>query len=272
MTIAFLIISLIVALICVFFTAMPLWLAVLMLPLCFIVLLLPLVVMIIIAAAQTDISKPIEKRSRLSCLCCAAIADLLCTLGLMKISVTGREKLPEDGQFLIVSNHRSAADPMALYKALGEYPIGFISKPSNMALPFLGKMAYGAGFLAIDRENDRNALKTILTAANYLKKDICSIGIYPEGTRSRNAQLLPFHAGSFKIAQKANAPVAVISTYGTEKVFSNLKRLRRSRLRLDVLEVIDRERVQSMSSGELAEYSRNLIAQHLEILDKEAKA
>ena len=39
-----------------------------------------------------------------------------------------------------------------------------------------------------------------------------------------------------------------------------------------VLEGIDRERVQSMSSGELAEYSRNLIAQHLDMLDKEAKA
>ena len=272
MTKAFLIISLTVALICALFTAMPLWLAVFMLPLCFIALLLPLVVMIIISAAQADTSKPIEKLSPLSRLSCIAIADLLCTLGMLKTELSGFEKLPEGERMLFISNHRSAADPMILYHYLKNHELGFISKPSNMALPFLGKMAYGAGFLAIDRENDRNALKTILTAANYLKKDVCSIGIYPEGTRSRDGKLLPFHAGSFKIAQKGSAPVAVISTYGTEKVFSNLKRLRCSKLRLDVLEVIDRERVQSMSSGELAEYSRNLIAQHLDMLDKEAKA
>lgn len=268
MTVAFLIISLLVSLICIFFTAMPLWLGILMLPLCFIVLLLPLVVIIIVAAAQTDISKPLEKRSRLSCLCCAAIADLLCTLGLMKISVTGREKLPESRHFLIVSNHRSAADPMALYKALGEYAIGFISKPSNMALPVLGKMAYGAGFLAIDRENDRKALKTILTAAGYIKKGLCSVCIYPEGTRSRNAELLPFHAGSFKIAQKANnAPVVVVCTSGTEKQGKNLKKLRPTHIRLDILEVISPSRVESMSSVELADYSRDLIARHLETIE-----
>ena len=94
MTKAFLIISLIVALICAFFTAMPLWLAVLMLPLCFIALLLPLVVMIIISAAQADTSKPIEKRSPLSRLSCIAIADLLCTLGMLKTELSGFEKLP----------------------------------------------------------------------------------------------------------------------------------------------------------------------------------
>lgn len=267
MTTAFLIISLLVSLICIFFTAMPLWLGLLMLPLCFIVLLLPLIAMIIVAAVSTDNTKPLEKLSPLSLCCCAGIVDLLCTLGLMKISVTGKEKLPEVSHFLIVSNHRSAADPMALYKGLREYAIGFISKPSNMALPLLGKMAYGAGFLAIDRENDRKALKTILTAAGYIKKDICSMVIYPEGTRSRNGELLPFHAGSFKIAQKADAPVVVVCISGTEKQGKNLKKLKMTRIRLDILELIDRERVQSMSSAELADYSRSLIARHLETIE-----
>lgn len=267
MTKAFLIISLLLSLICIFFTAMPLWLGILMLPLCFIVLLLPLVVMLLISSASADCTKPLESVSPLSRRCCNAIADLLCTLGLMQVSVTGREKLPDSGHFLVVSNHRSAADPMVLYRELREYKLGFISKPSNMALPVLGRMAYGAGFLAIDRENDRNALKTILTAAAYLKKGICSVGIYPEGTRSRDGKLLPFHAGSFKIAQKGNAPVVVVCTSGTEKHGRNLKRLKRTPIRLDILEVIDRERVQNMSSVELAEYSRTLIGRHLETLE-----
>ena len=269
MTKLFLIISLLVSLLCIAFTAMPLWLGLLMLPLCFVALLLPMVAMIVIAAARADTLKPIEKVSSLSRLCCAAIADLLCTLGMLDTGLSGFDKLPEDGPVLFVSNHRSAADPMILYHYLRKRHLAFISKPSNMALPFLGKMAYGAGFLAIDRENDRKALKTILTAAGYLKNNICSVGIYPEGTRSRDGELLPFHAGSFKIAQKGNAPVAVICTYGTEKVFSNLKRLRRSKLQLDMLELIDSSRVQSMSSSELADYSRELIRERIEMLDRQ---
>lgn len=267
MTKAFLIISSLAALVCIFFTEMPLWLGILMLPLCFIALLMPLVALIVIASIQSDMSKPIEKISRLSELSCTGIADLLCTLGLMKVRVTGREKLPESGRFLFVSNHCSAADPMVLFNELRGIGLSFISKPSNMALPVLGKMAYGAGFLAIDRENDRNALKTIITAANYLKNDICSICIYPEGTRSRDGKLLPFHAGSFKIAHKAKAPIVVVCTHGTDKQGENLRKLKTTHIHLDILEFIDVQRVESMSSTELAEYSHDLIAQHLDTLD-----
>lgn len=267
MTVALLIIALAVALVCIFFTSMPLWLGILMFPLSFVALLLPLVALIIISASMADTSKPIEKSSALSRLSCIGIVDLLCTLGRFKTTVTGLEKLPDKERFLLVSNHRSAVDPMISYHYLRSYELGFISKPSNMALPFLGKMAYGAGFLAIDREDDRKALKSILTAANYIKSGICSICIYPEGTRSRDGKLLPFHAGSFKIAQRAKSPLVIACSYGTEKVGQNLKRLRPSKLRLDILEVLDAERVQQMSSGELADYARKLIGEHIERLD-----
>ena len=59
----------------------------------------------------------------------------------------------------------------------------------------------------IARENPRNALLTIEKAAKLIESDEVSIGIYPEGTRSKECVLLPFHNGVFKIAQKASVAV-----------------------------------------------------------------
>ena len=61
--------------------------------------------------------------------------------------------------------------------------------------------------------------------------------------------------------------MVVVCTSGTEKQGENLKKLRKTHIRLDILELIDPERVQSMSSVELADYSRDLIAQHLETIE-----
>ena len=125
-----------------------------------------------------------------------------------------------------------------------------------------GKLAYGSGFLPIDRENDRNALKSINTAANYLKQNICSIGIYPEGTRSKTGEVLPFHAGSFKIAKKAKVPLVIASTHGTEKATKNIFR-RCTDVYLDILDVVDTDTVVSMKTKDLSDYARNLIIESL---------
>lgn len=231
---------------------------------CFALLLLLFILYIVIASISVDNKKPLKKISPICRSCCDGIATFLNDFGLLKATLKGAELLPKDKHFLMVCNHRSAADPMVAAHLLKKFRLGFVSKPSNMALPVLGRMAYGAGFLAIDRENDRSALKTILTAAGYVKNGVCSMCIYPEGTRSRNGELLPFHAGSFKIAQKAAAPLVIACSTGTEKVAGNLKRLRASTVGLEILEVMDSERVCAMSTAELAQYSRELIAAHLE--------
>ena len=147
---------------------------------------------------------------------------------------------------------------MVAMDKLRDSNISFISKPENMAIPVVGKVLYGAGFLAIDRENDRNALKTILTAADYLKRDLCSIGIYPEGTRSKTGELLPFHAGSFKIAQRAKVPVVVACVRGSEKS-QVVNPFRPNKVRLEILDVIPAETVSASRTDALAEQARELI-------------
>ena len=134
----------------------------------------------------------------------------------------------------------------------------FKEKPSNLQIPMVGDIAYTAGYLAINRENDREALKTILQAADYLKRGVCSIGIFPEGTRTRTGKLQDFHAGSFKIAQRANVPLVIACVRDTEKVSHRLF-LRPTKVYLDILEVLPAQQVKAMSTRDLAEYSRNKI-------------
>lgn len=209
-----------------------------------------------------DDSKPITRQSGICRRGCVGVSVMATRYCWVRTHVTGVEKLPEESRFLLVLNHRSMFDPLVLADKLRAYNISFISKISNMHLPVVGKMSYGAGFLPIDRENDRKALKTILTAADYLKKDLCSMAVFPEGTRSKTGQMQPFHAGSFKIAQKAGVPLAIASLDGTEKIARNVLR-RATDVYINVIEVIPAEEVKSKSTTELAEYSFRLIEDDL---------
>lgn len=223
-----------------------------------------LYLMVFYAASLTvDMSKPLPKQNKLCRMGVANIIGMMCAYAGVRPHFSGLELLPTDRRFVLVCNHRSMFDPLIIMDKLRKYNISFVSKPSNLKIPFAGRIAYGAGFLSIDRENDRRALTTILTAADYIKRDICSMGVYPEGSRSNTDEMLPFHAGSFKIAQRANAPLAITVIRGTENIKKNLLR-RRTEVYLDILEVLPSEKVKAMSTAELSEYSRALIQARLD--------
>lgn len=259
---AFLAAAIIVAVIYVKAAGAVMWKGVLMFAAIFVALNLVYILFVAIMSLFVSNTKPIVKQNPLCRSACVGVTGLLLGYCWVRTHITGLDKLPDAGRFVFISNHRSGFDPLIVLNRLKKYDIAFISKPSNMVLPFIGRIAHGAGCLPIDRENDRNALVSILQAADYIKRDVCSIGIYPEGTRSRDGALLPFHAGSFKIAQKANVPLAVACIRGSESITKNALR-RVTDVYLDILELIPAERVKEMTTHELADYSRGLIERHL---------
>lgn len=225
-------------------------------------LLLTLVVVRLLTR-KTDLSKPDAVQNPIARRGCAITGEILCRLGGVRADLRGLEKLPKEGRFLFVCNHRSLFDPLMVMGYLADWNIAFISKPSNMRIPLAGPSAATAGFLAIDRENDRAALRSILTAADYLKRGLCSIGVYPEGTRSHTREMLPFHKGSFKIAQRGNVPLVVAGISGSEK----LKRgycLHPHRVTLEILDVIPAAEVKAASTSELSARSRASIQAFLD--------
>lgn len=221
-----------------------------------------------LVAATVDDTKPIEKQKPIYRVGCASCARWILAWFGIRPHLSGEELLPKEGRFLLVCNHRSGFDPIVTYPTLVKYNVSFISKPSNLKLPFIGPLAYGAGFLPINRENDREALKTILLAADYMKKDICSMCVYPEGTRSKTEALLPFHAGSFKIAQRANVPLVIAAIRGSERVNGHFLR-RPKHVYLDILECIPAEEVKAAGTRALAVHSRERIAEALGLSTEE---
>lgn len=173
--------------------------------------------------------------------------------------LTGTEKLPIDRPFLLVCNHRSNIDPLVTLAALNKWKLAFVSKPENFRIPVVGPFMHSASFLAIDRDNPRNAVKTIHQAADFIRERQLCIGIYPEGTRNRESEgLLPFHNGSFKIAKMAGCPVAVMTLrYEKRRWFFGEKAVR-----MDVLTVLDEDFVAENNTATLSQAARTCMEQH----------
>ena len=112
-----------------------------------------------------------------------SMTGLVLFLGRIKVVKKGVD-LPE-GRFLIVGNHRSNFDPIVTWYKFRKKNIAYISKPQNLKVPFYGAIVRRCCFLPIDRQSARNAVTTIEKAAELLKNDAVSIGVYPEGTRYR---------------------------------------------------------------------------------------
>ena len=184
----------------------------------------------------------------------------------IRVHISGIEKIPKDEKVLFVCNHRSNYDPLITWCALNKWKIAFVSKPENFKVPFFGRIIRKCCFLPIDRENPRKAIVTINKAAKLLKKQEVSVGIYPEGTRSKNCRLLPFHNGVFKIAQKAEVPIVVLSITGTEKI-SKRTPFQHTDVYLDVLEVFPSENIKELKTEMIGMMVRQLIMTKIEKRD-----
>jgi len=82
---------------------------------------------------------------------------------------------------------------------------------------------------------------------DLINKDTVSVCVYPEGTRSKTCELLPFHSGVLKIAQKANVPIVVMTAQGTENIKDNFP-FKKSPIKMDILDVLPAEYVKKTRS------------------------
>lgn len=209
-----------------------------------------------------DKDKPQEKPSKFWLWHLHAVADLLVFYARADVSISGTELIPKDTRYLMVSNHRSLADPVVMVNKMPKEEITFVSKPGNLKIPIIGKVMHKCGCLPLDRENNREALKTVKAATEYINKDYCSVVIYPEGTRSKQEGMLPFHAGSFKIAQRADVPVVVVALRNTDKVIHNFP-LKKTNVYIDVIGVIDAGYVKEHKTKDTAQLAQKMIEKKL---------
>ena len=176
--------------------------------------------------------------------------------GRVRVDLIGAEKLPEGG-FLLVGNHRSDFDPITAMYALRKRGLTFVTKKENGDIPVGGRIIIGSGCLSLDRSDDKQGLLVIRQAGRRIR-DGEAIGIYPEGTRSKTGELLPFRMGCFKAAQWAKCPLVVLKTENSELVEKNFLR-RKTNVRLTVKAVLPYDEIADMSTVQIGEKVRNIL-------------
>ena len=181
--------------------------------------------------------------------------------GRAKIHVIGMEKLPDEPA-LFVYNHRSRFDSLSLsIKVKGRRMIQ-ISKPENKKIPLAGEYMHRCCFLTIDRENARNAMKTINKAADFIKEQKYNVGVAPEGTRNKGEEeLLPFRDGCLKIAHKAECPIVICKMYNMEKICKNFP-FKRTHVYVHFLDVLKYEDIKDLKTYEISNIIRTKMLEH----------
>ena len=183
---------------------------------------------------------------------------LILHLGRVEMQCSGLEKLEGLPPFLIVANHRSNFDPFIAIAACPQVDLAYIAKPEIFDIPITGRIVHQCFFLPISRTDNREALRTVKYAAKLLQKGVVSFGVYPEGTRSKTGELLPFRNGAFQIAKRAGAPIVIVKTTGTEQIARRFAR-KRTIVRFDVLDVLDAVTVARLTTQQIGAYARSLM-------------
>jgi len=122
--------------------------------------------------------------------------------------------LPERGShpFVAVANHESLADIILI----GSLPwdMKWLSKASIFRVPFLGQMMRMAGDVGVERGSARSRGASYGALLSWINRG-ASIMIFPEGTRSRTTEMLPFRNGAFRLAIETGAPILPLAVHGT---------------------------------------------------------
>jgi 1-acyl-sn-glycerol-3-phosphate acyltransferase len=129
-----------------------------------------------------------------------------------RIDVKGREKIVRGTTYVIISNHQSILDTLLLYGL--RYKYKWISKIENVKVPILGWYLKMADYIIVDRGNEESKNEMLLKSYNCLKNGI-SLMIFPEGTRSLNAEIGFFKRGAFQLAIQADVAILPVLIDGT---------------------------------------------------------
>ena len=213
--------------------------------------------------AAVNLDKPQEHDSPFYRRAMYIYIEALKSLVGLKITVEGLEKTPREGRFLLVCNHQNESDPGILHHYFRNSQLAFISKRENRNMFIVGKMMHKTLCQMVNRENDREALKTILKCIQMIKDDEVSVGVFPEGGILIKDKLSPFRPGVFKIAQKTGVPIVVCTLKGTSDLFHNMKRLKPTYVKLHLVDVIPAEELVGRTTVEVAEQVHAMMQESL---------
>ena len=182
--------------------------------------------------------------------------------GNVDLQVYGKENLPAEDGFVMYGNHQGMFDVVAL-AADCQRPLAAVLKKELADVPMLKQIRECTHSFAMDREDVRQSLTVIKGVTEEVQKGRNFL-IFPEGTRSRNGNIMgEFHGGSFRAAMKAQCPIVPLCFVDSFKVLDQ-KGSKRVSVQMHYLKPIPYEEYTDMKTVELAELVKSRIQ---EVLD-----
>jgi len=129
----------------------------------------------------------------------------------------GLENIPRDRPVIYASNHSSMFDIWALFATLPG-SLRFVAKQELFKIPLLSRAMRAVGHIPIDRAAHKKAFAAYDEAARMIQRGTSSIVVFPEGTRSRTGELLPFKNAPFGLAIAAQVPVVPVYVHHTFEI------------------------------------------------------
>lgn len=181
-----------------------------------------------------------------------------------KLTVIGEENVPKDEAVLYIGNHRSIFDIIITYARCPGLT-GYVAKDTLQKVPLLSLWMRRLHCLFLNREDVKEALKTILTGVDNIKNGI-SMCIFPEGTRNKtNELMLPFKEGSFKMAEKTGCAIVPMAISGSAEIFeAQFPRAKSVHVILEYGKPIYPKELDKETKKKLGSHCRDVIATMLE--------
>jgi 1-acyl-sn-glycerol-3-phosphate acyltransferase len=176
------------------------------------------------------------------------------------IEIIGMENLPQ-GNCLFVGNHQGYLDiPLLLSKF--DKKLGFIAKKELQNAPILSQWMKAIHCIFMDRENPREAIKSINEGIEYLNQGY-SLAIFPEGTRSKGGTVGEFKKGSMKLGLKSKAPIVPITIIGSYKAFEEKNRIKPAKVKLIIHKPIYAESLPKEEQNNLSQIIQDIVTRAL---------
>ena len=169
--------------------------------------------------------------------------------------------------YVAVANHESYADIFLISHLPWE--MKWLSKDTIFRIPVMGWMMSMAGDVRLTRGDRSSAVQAIAACRDRLAKRV-SVMIFPEGTRSRDGELLPFKDGAFRLAVEAGVPILPIAVAGTRHAMAKGSfRFRRAEAICHVLEPIPTEGLSMADVPALRDRVRAMLVETRHRLERE---
>ncbi len=135
----------------------------------------------------------------------------------VRYTVEGLDLVDPDQRYVVASNHLSGFDIPLLFRVLPLHG-RFLSKKEIFRIPLVGRAMRTIGIVEIDRDKHGSSRRAINEGVKVAAERGYSLLVFPEGTRSRTAELLPFKKGAFRIAIDTGLPLLPVVLEGTNRI------------------------------------------------------